>query len=297
MGSVENAVRPDTQPDFRPGGQSVPGNSSWGAESLDLDAYLGRIGYDGPRDAGAETLRALQRAHVAAVAFENVDVVLGRGVSLEPADLQRKLVLAGRGGYCFEHNLLFAAALERLGFPVTRFLGRVRRGSDRIRYRAHALLRVEADGRRWLADAGFGDEGVLEPVPLVAGAGIEVGGWRWRVVTEGDQWVLQSLHGDGWFDLYSFREERHFPVDFEVSNYYTAHSGRSTFVGRLIAMRGTADVRYLLRGRELTSTRPDGCSRRTELTGEQAVAALRDTFRIRLTEEEESLVLRHLQSC
>ncbi|MFG3549384.1 arylamine N-acetyltransferase [Streptomyces sp. NPDC047725] len=287
MGSVKNDVRPDIQP------VSKGLSGTWETEDLDLGAYLRRIGYDGPLDSTSGTLRALQRAHVDAIAFENVDVVLRRGVSLETADLQRKLVDAGRGGYCFEHNLLFAAALERLGFPVTRFLARVRRGSARIRYRAHAVLVVEADGRRWLADAGFGDEGLLAPVPLVAGAGVEAGAWRWRVAADDDQWVLQSLHEDGWFDLYSFREERHFPADFEVSNYYTAHSERSTFTGPLIAMRGTEDARHLLRGRELTTSFPSGRSERAELAGEEVMSALRDLFRIRLTAEEESLLLRH----
>ncbi|MFE2278562.1 arylamine N-acetyltransferase [Streptomyces sp. NPDC059454] len=280
------------QPDIQSVSEGIP--HSWDTEGLDVGAYLRRIGYDGPVEPTAGTLRALQRAHIDAVPFENVDVVLRRGVSLETADLQRKIVRAGRGGYCFEHNLLLGAVLERLGFPVTRFLGRVRRGSNRVRYRAHALLVVVADGRRWLVDAGFGDEGPLAPVPLVAGAEAEVGGWRWRVATEGGQWVLQSLHEDGWFDLYSFREERHFPVDFEVSNYYTAHSARSTFTGPLIAMRGTEDVRHLLRGRHMTTSFPDGRSEVTELTGEETLTALRDVFKIRPTAEEESLLLRHL---
>lgn len=282
--------------DVRPNARLVVAHfpQTWDSESLDLEAYLGRIGHRGPREATAGTLRALVRAHTESLSFENVDVVLGRGISLETADLERKLVRAGRGGYCFEHNLLFAAALERLGFPVTRHLGRVRRGSDLVRYRAHATLVVEADGQRWLTDVGFGDEGPLAPLPLAEGAGAEVGGWRWRVVPDDDQWVVQSLHRDGWFDLYAFREERHFPVDFEVSNYYTAHSPRSTFTGRLIAMRGGADIRYLLRGRELIGSTPDGRSECRELTGEQTVNALRDLFRVRLTGEEEALLLQRL---
>jgi N-hydroxyarylamine O-acetyltransferase len=112
------------------------------------------------------------------------------------------------------------------------------------------------------------------------------------VAAEDDQWVLQSLHGDGWFDLYSFREERHFPVDFEVSNYYTAHSPRSTFTGPLIAMRGTEHARHMLRGRQLTTSFPDGRSEHAELAGEEMTSTLRNLFGIRLTAEEESLLLR-----
>jgi N-hydroxyarylamine O-acetyltransferase len=262
----------------------------WGTAALDLDAYLRRVGYAGPRTATADTLIALHRAHMTSIGFENVDVVLGRGISLEMVDLQEKLVDSGRGGYCFEHNLLFAAALEQLGFTLTRLMGRVRRGSGRIRYRAHAVLVVMAGGRRWLADVGFGDEGLIEPIPLSPGAVAKVGDWTWRVVAEADQWVLQSLHQDGWFDLYSFRAERHFPADFEVSNYYTAHSDRSVFVGKLIAMRSTDSVRHALKDQELVSWYADGRAERAEMTGAELVQVLRNVFGIRLTSEEAALL-------
>lgn len=260
----------------------------WGVDSLDLDAYLRHIGFDGPRTATAETLTALHRAHKDSVGFANVDVFLGREIPLDVGDLQRKLVDARRGGYCFEHNLLFAAALERLGFTVDRLLARVRRGRTTLRYRAHTALLVTLGDTRLLADVGFGDEGLIEPIPLVTGTVAEVGGWTWQVSAEGDGWVLRSLHDDGWFDLYAFREERHHSVDFEVSNYYTAHSARSTFVGKLIAMRGTEKVRSLLRGLEFTTTYPDGSTECVELAPEELADVLRDTFLIELSPEEEN---------
>jgi N-hydroxyarylamine O-acetyltransferase len=265
-------------------------SAEWGAARLDLDAYLRRIGYDGPLTTGAETLRGLHRAHMQTIAFENVDVALGRSISLEMDDLQRKLVESGRGGYCFEHNLLFAAALERLGFPITRLLARVRRGSAQIRYRAHAVLLVGTPEQAWLADVGFGDEGLIEPIELSAGATATTGAWTWRVRQEGSDWILQSRHADGWFDLYTFRVERHFQVDFEVSNYYTAHSSRSTFVGKLIAMRETEQVRHVLKDRQLVSRHPDGRTQRTELSGAELTTTLRDTFGVHLSPADARLL-------
>src|ERR1700754_3662073 len=99
---------------------------TWDIEKLDLDAYLGRIGYGGPRTPTVETLRAVHRAHAYSIPFGNLDVVLGWGVLIDLESLQDKLVTGGRGGYCHEHNLLSAAALERLGFSVTRRLARNR---------------------------------------------------------------------------------------------------------------------------------------------------------------------------
>ena len=76
------------------------GRDEWTTDQLDLDAYLNRIGHTGPLTADAATLAALHRAHVAAIPFENLDVLLGRGISVALPDVQRKLVEARRGGYC-----------------------------------------------------------------------------------------------------------------------------------------------------------------------------------------------------
>src|SRR5471032_2344964 len=92
---------------------------------IDLDAYFARIGYDGPRMATLETLRALHRLQPQVIAFENLDPLLGRPVRLDASSLEQKLVHGGRGGYCFEQNLLFAHALRAIGFKVTELAARV----------------------------------------------------------------------------------------------------------------------------------------------------------------------------
>ncbi|MEP2544736.1 MAG: arylamine N-acetyltransferase, partial [Alphaproteobacteria bacterium] len=74
--------------------------------SFDLDAYLGRIGYRGAVAPTLDTLTEIQARHPAAITFENLDSLTGRVPSLAPMDVQRKLVTEGRGGYCFEQNLL-----------------------------------------------------------------------------------------------------------------------------------------------------------------------------------------------
>ncbi|HWC46331.1 MAG TPA: arylamine N-acetyltransferase, partial [Casimicrobiaceae bacterium] len=88
--------------------------------AVDVDAYFARIGdVDAPRRDLA-TLARLLRAHMHAIPFENLDVLLGRGIDLDLSALQAKLVGARRGGYCFEHATLFAAVLETLGFAIRR---------------------------------------------------------------------------------------------------------------------------------------------------------------------------------
>ena len=85
---------------------------------MDVEAYLARIGYDGPRAPSARTLAALQRAHLRAVPFEALDCHLGNPVTVEPADAYRKVVGDRRGGFCFELNGLIAWLQGDLGFDV-----------------------------------------------------------------------------------------------------------------------------------------------------------------------------------
>src|SRR5215469_1149692 len=94
--------------------------------ALDLGAYQARIGYSGACVPTPEVLAELHLAHATHIPFENLDIQLGRPIHLDLESLQSKLVRDGRGGYCFEQNTLFAAALETLGFPVTRLAARVR---------------------------------------------------------------------------------------------------------------------------------------------------------------------------
>jgi len=255
----------------------------WEIERLDLDAYLDRIGYADVRAPDATTLRALHRAHAAAIPFENLDIVLGHGIALDLDSVQDKLVGRPRGGYCFEHNLLFAAVLERLGYAVTRLAARVQ--PDRAGPRTHMLLRVLADGRPWLADVGFGAS-LLEPLPLEPAATMQ-GGWSYRLDHTGaDAWLLRSGGADGWTQLYAFTSEPQRPIDYAVFNHYTATHPRSPFVGQLVVLRTEPDVKYSLRGRELTTTRPGGVVETREITAGELTGVLGDRFGIGLEADD-----------
>src|SRR5580700_4468710 len=132
---------------------------------VDIPAYLARIHYSGPTEANAETLRALHRAHLVAVPFENLDIHLGRKITVDEAAILNKVVGLRRGGFCYELNGAFAALLRALGFRVTLFSARVARedGSHGPEF-DHLTLRVDLD-EPWLADVGFG-ECFLEPLRL-----------------------------------------------------------------------------------------------------------------------------------
>ena len=221
-------------------------------DELDLDAYLRRTGARAPLAPSAEGLADLQRAHVGAIPFENLDILLGRTIPLDLGSLQDKLVAARRGGYCFEQNTLFRAALEQLGFTVTSLAARVRAGATGVRARTHMLLQVELSEGLFVADVGFGADGPLGSLPLQEGREHWLGSTGHRLRREGELWVLEG-HTDGeWSDLYAFTLEPQHPVDFEVANHYTSTHPRSTFVNSLTAQRLWPERRVILRNRDLT---------------------------------------------
>jgi N-hydroxyarylamine O-acetyltransferase len=237
---------------------------------MDLEAYFDRIGYAGDRTPSLTTLTALHRAHLAAIPFENLDIQLGRPILLDLPSVEAKLVAGNRGGYCFEQNALFAAVLEELGFQVTRLSARVRLGATTVRARTHMLLAVDLDGAPWIADVGFGLQGILDPIPASPGTGVDQGGWQFRLVEEPPTLVLQQLVEDAWYDLYAFTLERHHPADYELGNYYTSTHPDSLFVNHLIAQRVMPGLRLALSAAELTEYRP-GATTSAPVGGEDAL--------------------------
>jgi N-hydroxyarylamine O-acetyltransferase len=198
-----------------------------------LDSYLERIGLHKGSHPG---LAEVHRAHATTVPFENFDPYAGRAVSLQPSDLEDKIVARRRGGYCFEHNLLLCSALESLGITqVEPMLARVRLSPPESRALNHLLLRVRDDDATWLADVGFGGGGLLDPLPFEPGPEVEQAGWMYRLVEDGPELVLQSFTDGEWRDLYGFVPEPARRIDIEVNNWYTATHPQSSFVTEIMA--------------------------------------------------------------
>ncbi len=279
----------------------------WDGDLLDLDAYLARIGHTGELSPTSETLRALHRAHVLTLPFENLEAVLGRPIPLDVPALQDKLVRRARGGYCFEHARIFAAALERLGFGVTGLSSRVGMGSDRVRPATHAMLRVETaetpdTGRVWICDVGFG-AGPLEPIEFADGAETVDSGWTFRLerrthplgaTLAAEEWTLRERRadGDGWLDLHVFAPNPQYTVDWAVGNHYVSTHPRSPFVRRPFVQRTGPDVRHVLDGTTwVTTTRADGSRRAREVEPREVPEVLEDVFGIVLDAEDASALV------
>src|SRR5438128_2583474 len=124
--------------------------------AIELDGYCQRIGYTAERRATLDMLRAIHVGHPEAIAFENLKPLLKWPIRLDAPSLQQKLVRAGRGGYCFEQNLLLSNVLTGLGFKVSGLGARVLWNAPEgaITPRGHMLLRIDLDWKPYVADAG-----------------------------------------------------------------------------------------------------------------------------------------------
>lgn len=253
----------------------------------ELARYLARVGYAGPRTATLATFQALVFQHATTIPFENLNPLLGWPVSLEPGDVARKLVHEGRGGYCFEHNLLFSLVLRALGFRVRHLGGRVLWGQpeDAQRPRTHMVLLVEVEGQPYHVDVGFGGMTPTAPLRFEPDRVQATPHEPYRLREHEGEWFLQTQVAGEWRTMYRYDLHPQLPADYEVANFYVSHHPASHFVTTLGVARATPTGRFTLRDAELT--RYEGgtlVERRTLPTVAELRAALTDLFLLTLPE-------------
>jgi N-hydroxyarylamine O-acetyltransferase len=262
----------------------------------DLAAYFERIAYGGPTEPGLANLNALVFAHVSAIPFENLDILLGRPISLEPAHVERKLLAERRGGYCFEQNTYFMHVLRALGYAVMPLAARVRlnRPSEDTPPRTHIFLRVELDDGSWLADVGVGGLSPTSALRLALDVRQDTPHEPRRLRSDGE-WQGLSLRApnatlyhqvllDGaWIDVCEFTLEGMPEIDRELGNWYTSAHPQSLFKSRLMVARATPRGRIALVNRRLTRRTTGGGSESLELADpEELLRVLEHEFGISL---------------
>jgi N-hydroxyarylamine O-acetyltransferase len=247
---------------------------------MNIDAYLERINYNGSRDVNAETLRALQVAHLLSVPFENLSIHAGEPIVLNEDALYTKIVDQRRGGFCYECNGLFAGLLRALGFDVAMLAAGVARpdGSFGPIF-DHMTLMVTLE-ERWLVDVGFG-ESFLEPLLLDSRADQRQGTRTFRLVDADDHVVLMRRNdGEDWQPQYRFTLQPYTFPDYEEMCRYHQTSPDSHFTKGLICSRATADGRITLSDmRFITTSGPQRLrDERTLSSREEYERVLRDEF-------------------
>lgn len=249
----------------------------------DLDRYLERIGFRGTPRPDVATLTALHRRHLLAIAYENLDVQLGVPVSLDIEPIYGKLVLEGRGGWCYEMNGLLAWALEAIGFPLTRLAAgvwREVRGDDAVGN--HLALRVqpEDDESAYLADVGFGD-GILEPVPVRPGPFRQASFEFSLEQVDADWWRFHN-HPHGGARTFDFTLQPADPDLLARQCRFLQTSPQSPFTQVAVVQRHVPEGLAVLRGRVLTRIAAGGIERRELSSHAELDQVLHDLFDLTL---------------
>lgn len=237
---------------------------------VDLDAYFDRIGYGGSTSPTFDALADVLVAHMRAIPFENLDVLMHRPIRLDIDGLHAKLVKARRGGYCFEHATLLASVLQQLGYSPMAHAGRVLLRAPRTEVaRTHMFLTVALDGVRYVIDPGFGGLAPQEPLPLAGHASGDATHW---MALDRDWWVLRAKSEGRVVDCWASTLEHENAMDFVLANHYTSTHPASPFLNHLMLRALTPDGRVSVMNREVTHVGTAG-SRSEQLADR---AALRD---------------------
>lgn len=265
-------------------------------DSVEVDAYLRRLGVEHPAWPTVDVLRELHVRHLQTVPFENLSIHLGEDIVLEEKRLLDKVVGAGRGGFCYELNGAFGALLMALGFDVTLLAARVHgeEGQLGIPYDHMALKVGTVDGGAWLADVGFGAHSHYPLAFEARGEQVDPAG-VFRIVEAGpDAAGVRGGHDvaeaadlevvmDG---RPEYRLERRPRVlgDFVVGAWWHSTSPASHFTQSLVCSRVTEEGgRITLSGRTFKATAADGTREERELgTDEEVLGVYRERFGIEL---------------
>jgi N-hydroxyarylamine O-acetyltransferase len=252
---------------------------------MQLQPYFDRIGYRGGTRPEISVLAALQESHVGAVPFENLDVQLGRPVTISPEDAYEKIVINNRGGWCYEQNGLFGWALSEIGFNVTRIAAAVMRQDSGDAARAnHLCLLVstpESPGK-YLVDVGFGGS-MNKPIEL---AELEHRQPPFRLGLEkldDGYWRFWEDLGDGKFS-FDFRAEPADETALQAQCHFLQNDPSSNFVLNLVAQVRTRDQHKVLRGRVLRIASASGVTEQTLNSGDELVDTLAGQFQLNLPE-------------
>lgn len=232
-----------------------------------LKSYFNRIGYKSIPKADLNTLIELNTLHTRTIPFENLTPFSNQLVSLEEADIEKKLINECRGGYCFEQNSLFARVLRTIGFSVKELGGRVVYGrpEEIITRRSHMLLQIDLEGDLYLVDVGFGSLTMPVPIRFEMDTEQPTTHETYRIKTLDDDLKIQALIGGDWKTTYRFNLQKQYPIDYFVINYFLCTHPSSKFITGLTVARPFKEGRMAIGNNIFSTYYLDGTIEKREL--------------------------------
>ena len=240
-----------------------------------IDEFLKRINIEAAPMKTVEFLGELQENFVLSIPYENLDIINGVPISLDPEDIYEKIVTRCRGGYCFELNALLHHMLCEMNFTVKSAFARFLRGESEIPFRRHRIVIVTLDGCEWMMDVGVGQIAPRRPLKLVCGEVQEQNGEHYRFEYDGELgWVLYDLHRGQWRKYISFTTEKQYDKDFAPTSFWCEHHCDSPFNKKTMLSIKTKEGRKTLDGNIFKIFRADSCIHEEEIAPESINSTL-----------------------
>ncbi|MBS7705079.1 arylamine N-acetyltransferase family protein [Chelatococcus asaccharovorans] len=247
-----------------------------------LDTYLARIGVERPASLDIHSLSRLHRAHLMAFTWEALDAFMGWPSAITPASAFTKMVEGRRGGWCYEMNGLFGAALAALGFRVTRLCGGVNREIlGDIAIGNHLTLRVDLD-RPYLAEVGVADA-IVEPVPIAVGP-IRQRGFDFSITLAEGGWLRLNNHERGIAKSFDFRPDHSDEATMAATHGWLMQDPGSPFTNALAVLRHTTDGYVALQNDALRHVTATGVSEQRITSAEHLAETLETVFDLDIPE-------------
>lgn len=250
-----------------------------------LKLYLQRLGFDAPLAPTLDSLRVLQLRHTGVFAFENLATITGAPVLIDLPSIEEKVLLGGRGGYCYELNNLFFALLLELGFDARAISGRVVMNQPEGSWtaRTHRLSLVTIDDVRYISDVGFG--GMVPTAPLLLDTEAEQATPHepYRIEKQADGYMLRAHVAGEWRPMYLFDLQRQEDIDYTIGNWYVSTHPESPFTQRLMVARTGDGWRKTLNNGSFAVHRMGASSERREVADvDELIELLAHEFDLRL---------------
>lgn len=249
-----------------------------------LDAYLDRIGIAHRPAPDLAGLRQLHHAHLMGFTFEALDAFMGWPSGFTPTAAFQKMVVGGRGGWCFEMNGLFGAALSALGFRVTRLCAAVNRELiGDVAIGNHLTLRVDLD-RPYLAEVGVADA-IVAPVPMVPGP-IRQRGFDFSITPIDAGWLRFHNHPQGIARSFDLHPEHGGEAAMIAAHGWLMHDPASPFTNALAVLRHDAAGYLALQNDRLRRVTAEGTTEERVTGAAHLGEVLESRFHLRVPQPD-----------
>ncbi|MBO5252550.1 MAG: arylamine N-acetyltransferase [Clostridia bacterium] len=217
-----------------------------------LEKFFMRIGMepDTEIEFTTEFLGRVQTNSVLHIAYENLDILDHKPIILTPDAMYEKIVLRGRGGYCFELNGFLTAMLRVMGFTVTERFARYLRGESEVPMRRHRVCVVTLEDGDYMLDIGVGQIAPRLPLKIEEGLIQEQNGETYKFLRDAEHgWVLWDMYHGDWREYICFTDDKAIDVDFVQPSFFCEAHPDSVFNKEPMIAIKTEDGRRTIDGR------------------------------------------------